>query len=168
MGEDMSTDESPKQTGLPEDSSFGVVGLAARIAEQAHEGQRDKSGQPYIGHPARVAAHLTADDAPDEVVAAGWLHDVLEDTKITADDLRNSGIPQRTIDAVNALTHLPGEPLETYLARVRENPDALQVKFADLHDNTDPARTRMLDQATRDRLAAKYRRTRRLLQTPTQ
>jgi len=129
-----------------------VVARAQRIAETAHAGQVDKSGHPYINHPRRVAERLHGDAA----VAAGWLHDVLEDTPTTTDDLRAAGIPEEVIDAVVAVTKRPGESAEDYAARVRESPIGYQVKLADLDDNTDPERLTLLDDVTRSRLETKY------------
>lgn len=68
---------------------------AERIAREAHEGQFDKAGRPYVEHPARVAAWAARldPDAPSAVIEAAWLHDVLEDTPFTRDDLAALGIP---------------------------------------------------------------------------
>lgn len=86
------------------------------------------------------------------------MHDVLEDTDVTADDLRQAGIPFEVIDAVRTLTKNSDEPnLDAYYARITANPLALAVKAADIANNTDPARVAQLDPATRNRVAAKYR-----------
>lgn len=126
--------------------------LAQRIATGAHMGQVDKSGQPYITHPQRVAARLTDPDAQ----AAAWLHDVLEDTPTTAADLAHAGIPPHIIDAVVLLTRTPHQPSDLYYRQIRSNALALQVKLADIADNTDPDRVEALDETTRARLAKKY------------
>lgn len=140
-----------------------LVDTAQEIAASAHEGQVDKLGAAYIGHPARVASHARAFGGSPEAIAAAWLHDVLEDTEVTAEDLRASGIPEAVIEAVQLLSKRPGQSLQEYCANVRGNALALLVKQADLADNTDPERTSQLDPATRKRLAEKYRRTRALL-----
>jgi len=140
-----------------------LVDVARAIATSAHDGQVDKSGRPYIGHPTRVAKNAAAAGGDDRVVAAAWLHDVLEDTNTTAADLAAAGIPPEVIDAVLAVTKVPDEPVDSYFARINADPIAIRVKHADLADNTDPDRVRLLDQATRERLAAKYARARRLL-----
>ncbi|RDI20174.1 HD domain-containing protein [Lentzea flaviverrucosa] len=127
---------------------------AIAIATTAHDGQVDKSGRPYIGHPLRVMASLTGEH---EQMAA-VLHDVIEDTPVTADDLRAHGCPAAVVDAVVALSHLPEEPQEDYLRRVAANPLALSVKRADISDNLAPARIAQLDEATQERLKAKYAR----------
>ncbi|SEQ60698.1 HD domain-containing protein [Lentzea xinjiangensis] len=132
---------------------------AVAIATAAHEGQVDKSGRPYIGHPLRVMASVSGEH---EQMAA-VLHDVIEDTPVTAADLLARGCPPDVVDAVVALSHLPDEPQEDYLRRVAANPVALAVKRADIGDNLSPARIARLDEATQDRLKAKYARALRLL-----
>jgi hypothetical protein len=94
---------------------------------------------------------------------AAVLHDVVEDTSVTAQELLARGCPQEVVDAVVALSHLPDEPQEDYLRRVAANPLALSVKYADIGDNTSPARMAQLDEATRERLQAKYDHALRLL-----
>lgn len=145
------------------DEQKSLVELAKAIAVRAHEGQVDKLGAAYIGHPARVAGHARAFGGSPEAIAAAWLHDVIEDCEVSAEDLRNSGIPETVIEAVELLSKRPGQSLEEYCAKVRGNSPALLVKQADLADNTDPERTSQLDPVTRQRLAEKYRRTRTLL-----
>ncbi len=130
--------------------------LAESIARAAHAGQTDKAGRPYAEHPARVAARVNDDPY---AVAAAWLHDVLEDTPVTAQELLAHGIPSRVVTAVQALTRLDGQPTEAYYAAVAADPLALRVKYADLADNSDPKRLATLatqDPATADRLQAKY------------
>lgn len=147
-----------------------LVPRAEMLATAAHEGQKDKAGEPYIGHPARVAAHAARrceergvfGYEANLVIAAAWLHDVLEDTTVTEAQLRES-FPDEVVDAVAAVTKHPGESLETYFERVRAVPAAILVKKADLDDNTDPQRTARLGKETRERLAAKYGRARELL-----
>lgn len=144
-----------------------VVALARQIATAAHRGQVDKAGAPYIGHPARVAGHAAAAGGDERVVAAAWLHDVVEDTGITPADLRAAGVPDDVVTAVVAVTKVPGEQVEDYFARVNRDPVAVAVKTADLADNTDPARLAALDDATRRRLEEKYARARQLLAATT-
>lgn len=93
------------------------------LRKRAHEGQEDKAGRPYIGHVARVMARV--DTAEEKIVAA--LHDVLEDTDVTPDDLRAAGCPDELLAAIDALTARPGEPYEERLARAAANPIALAV-----------------------------------------
>jgi hypothetical protein len=94
---------------------------------------------------------------------AAILHDVLEDTPVTDDDLRAAGCPEPVIAAVRALTKNSGEPLEDSMARAATNPIACAVKRADIADNSDPARLALLDEATAQRLRHKYADSTRLL-----
>lgn len=133
-----------------------LIMLAEQIATKAHAGQVDKNGVDYIEHPRGVAAQFDRETQAGECVVA-WLHDVLEDTSVTAEDLLAAGIPAPLVAAVELLSKDPTEPtLDAYYARIAANPIALAVKAADITNNTDPARVALLDQATRDRLAAKY------------
>lgn len=136
-----------------------VVDVARSIATRAHLEQVDKSGQPYIGHPARVAERVRGDDAAE---AVAWLHDVVEDTTITLNDLREH-FPEVVIRAVDAMSKRSGEPIDDYYSRVMANSVARAVKLADIADNTDPQRLALLDEATIARLAAKYAYARRIL-----
>ncbi|MBP2334238.1 HD domain-containing protein [Saccharothrix coeruleofusca] len=138
-----------------------TVADAVRIARAAHEGQVDKSGRPYIGHPLRVMERVTGDHAR----MAAVLHDVVEDTGVSAADLLAAGCPRPVVDTVVALTHLPGESQEDYLSRVAADPVAVVVKRADIADNTSPERMARLDAATRTRLRDKYARALQLLDT---
>lgn len=142
-----------------------TIDKARLVAFTAHEGQLDKAERPYITHPARVAARLDAQGEDDVVIAAGWLHDTVEDTDVTLEDIRLmlglDGHEVATI--VEALTHRPHEPLVEYWARIRTDPRAVAVKLADLDDNTDPARLALLDADTRARLEDKYARARQAL-----
>ncbi|MFM7062428.1 MAG: hypothetical protein ACKO04_02885 [Actinomycetes bacterium] len=126
---------------------------ARRIATAAHEGQTDHAGRPYIEHPERVAARLHDPDA--QVVAL--LHDVLEDTDLTAGDLRDAGATPSQLEALEALCHADDVANEDYWASLRQVPLARLVKVADLADNTDPARIALLDPARQDYFRTKYR-----------
>ncbi len=140
-----------------------LVSTAAEIARHAHLGQVDKLGVAYIEHPRRVSERFDAELQPLEAAAA-WLHDVIEDTDVSATDLLDVGIPAEVVTAVELLSKNPDEPtLDDYYARIRLNPIALAVKTADIADNTDPARTAALEPETRERLATKYAKARALL-----
>ena len=117
-------------------SAEELLALAKRIALTAHEGQVDKAGAPYWHHPAFVADHVTSPEA--KVVA--WLHDVVEDTEWSLDDLRTEGIWPEIVEGVDAITKRAGEAYESYLDRVKSNPFALAVKLADLTHNMDLSR----------------------------
>jgi hypothetical protein len=135
-----------------------MIGRAFVVAFRSHIGQVDKSGAPYIGHVVRVAAAVTS---PTEVVVA-LLHDVVEDTATTLDELATA-FPPDIVAAVDAISRRPDEDGAVYYARVAANPLARAVKAADIGDNTSPARMAMLDPETRKRLTAKYDRARSAL-----
>ena len=132
---------------------------AEAIAHRAHAGQTDKSGLDYIDHPRRVverAALIAPADLRTECIAAAWLHDVVEDTDVTLEDLRAEGFPPLVLDAVDRLTKKPDVARTDYFAAIRAHAVARLVKTADLIDNTDPERAALLDETTRNRLAEKY------------
>ncbi|MCL1907502.1 MAG: HD domain-containing protein [Propionibacteriaceae bacterium] len=133
-----------------------LVEVARRLATQAHGEQKDRAGRPYIDHPRRVAGRLEDQGETAEVVAAGWLHDVLEDTPITTEDFRALGIPEAVIEAVESVTKRPDESKQDYALRVKSCEMGLKVKRADLADNMDPNRLALLDEPTRERLTEKY------------
>lgn len=109
---------------------------AIDLAHQAHAQQVDKGGQPYINHPLRVMAKM---ETPQEKIVA-VLHDVVEDSDLTLEDLLVQGFPADIVDSIAALTKIAGEEYETYLQRVMENAIALRVKIADMTDNLDISR----------------------------
>jgi hypothetical protein len=143
--------------GLSDASLTGLLGLADRIAEAAHQGQLDKAGAAYIGHPRRVAQQVAARGGTDEQQAAALLHDVLEDIEATPEQLRTAGIPDVVIEAVIALTKVDGESYEQAVERAASDRVARLVKRCDIEDNTDPERLALLDPHTRQRLVARYR-----------
>ncbi|KOX32814.1 MULTISPECIES: HD domain-containing protein [Streptomyces] len=127
----------------------------------AHAGQVDKIGVPYIEHVRAVAAGL----APfgDELVMAGLLHDVIEDTDVTAAQLLAMGVPLRVVGIVKDVTNQPGVPYEEKIRRIIRSCDATLVKIADNAHNSHPDRAALLPEEKRTRLAAKYRAARDVL-----
>jgi len=130
------------------------IATADAIAARAHASQVDKAGMPYVGHVRRVASYVDPTNA-DAVVAA-LLHDVIEDSGITAAELADRGIPAAAIDAVERLTRRSDQPSASYYQRIGDHPIAREVKLADLADNTDPERMATLSEADRTRLTRKY------------
>ena len=106
---------------------------AIRIALEAHRGQRDRAGAPYVLHPLRMMLR----GRTDAERMAAVLHDVVEDSAWTLDDLRARGFPGEVVDAVDALTRRPDEPWDAFVERAAANPIARRVKLADLEDNLD-------------------------------
>jgi len=105
------------------------------IATNAHDGQFDKGGAPYILHPLKVMHYLKTDDEELQCIALG--HDVIEDTKVTYRDLADAGISVRVMDGIKALTKQPGQTLDEYKEGVFANRDAMLVKSCDLRHNSD-------------------------------
>lgn len=110
------------------------------LATNAHAGQYDLSGQPYILHPLKVMYYLKTDDEELQCIALG--HDVIEDCDVTYEDLRNEGFSDRVIDGIGCLTKIPGETFNEYKAKVKSNLDAVKVKMQDLRHNSDIRRLR--------------------------
>lgn len=133
------------------------------MADCAHAGQVDKIGVPYIEHVRAVAAGL----APfgDKLVMAGLLHDIIEDTDWTAEQLREAGIPSSVVAIVEAVTNQPGLPYAEKVHRITHSNDATLVKIADNAHNSRPDRAAQLPEEKRARLAAKYRAARDVLWT---
>ncbi len=105
------------------------------LMTNAHAGQFDKGGRPYALHPLAVMYLLNTDDEELQCIALG--HDIIEDTSVTYEELRNAGISQRVQDGIRALTKIPGETHDEYKARVFANTDAMKVKMCDLQHNSD-------------------------------
>ena len=123
---------------------------AIALAISEHRGQRDKIGKPYIFHPLRVMQHMDTDK--EKIVAV--LHDVVEDTSITLDDLLSKGYSNEIVDAIDCLSKRGSEEYFDYIERVKKSPMAIQVKLADLQDNMDPNRIPdESEQAKKERLA---------------
>lgn len=139
---------------------MSLLEQAIAIAVTAHRGQTDRAGHPYILHPLRVMLRL--DDEPARIVAV--LHDVIEDTGTTADDLRRAGFPPEILDALDHVTKRAGESYDDFAARAARNPIARRVKLADLEDNLDVRRLEAVTEADTARLA-KYVRAWRYLRS---
>jgi (p)ppGpp synthase/HD superfamily hydrolase len=108
-----------------------LLELAIKIAVDAHQGQDDKAGQPYILHP--LAVMLSVETTAEKIVAV--LHDVVEDTSVSLDDLLENGLPPFIVKAVDAITKRKGEDYQTYLSRVCSDEIARSVKIKDIHHN---------------------------------
>ena len=102
---------------------------AISLATEAHKGQTDKNGAPYILHPLRVMARVKSNT--EKIVAV--LHDVIEDTDYTIENLRKNGYSKEVLEAIDCLTKRDGEDYDEYINRSRTNPIASKVKI----DNID-------------------------------
>ena len=105
------------------------------IATNAHAGQFDRGGNPYILHPLKVMHYLKGSDEELQCIALG--HDLIEDTDVTYSELAAAGMSSRVIEGIRALTKMPGENYAEYKARVMCSRDAMLVKLCDLRHNTD-------------------------------
>jgi (p)ppGpp synthase/HD superfamily hydrolase len=136
---------------------------AIEIAISAHKGQTDKGGNPYILHPLRVMISL--ESQAEKMV--GVLHDVVEDSDWTFEDLENEGFPVDVIDALKSVTkneseHGSDEGYFRFVERAKLNPIGARVKIADLHDNLDISRIPKLDESAMQRIN-KYKRSLEIL-----
>jgi len=121
---------------------------AMEIAFYAHKEQVDKAGMPYIFHPIHLAEQM--DD--EESVCIALLHDVVEDTEMTLDDLRVQGFSYRIIDSLALLTHEKGIEYMEYIRNIKFNPLATRVKLADLRHNSDTTRLDVVDDKEKQRV----------------
>ena len=132
---------------------------AMKLCFEAHKNQKDKSGMPYVFHPFHLAEQMT-----DELTTvAALLHDVVEDTDYTFEDLRGMGYPEKVLEALMLLTHDDATPYLAYVERLKENPIASAVKLADLRHNSDLSRLDHVDQKALDRVE-KYKKAIALLE----
>ena len=131
---------------------------AMKLCYEAHKDQVDKSGMPYVFHPFHVAEQMT--DEATTIVAL--LHDVVEDTDYTLEDLAAEGFGKDILEAVALMTHEDDVPYLEYVAKLKDNPIARAVKLADLAHNSDLPRIGEVDEETRERLE-KYKKAMALL-----
>lgn len=125
-----------------------LIEKALGIALEAHRGQIDKYGQPYVLHPLRLM-HRFRDP---ELQTIAVLHDVVEDSDCTLDQLKTEGFGERIVQAVDALTRRDEESYVSLIDRAADNPLARQVKLADLEDNMDIRRMKTVGDLERERL----------------
>ena len=131
---------------------------ALKLCFEAHKDQLDKSDMPYVFHPFHLAEQMT-----DEVTTiVALLHDVIEDTDYTLENLRDMGFSEAALEAIALMTHAPDVPYMDYVAKIKTNPVARAVKLADLRHNSDMTR---LDQVTPwdETRAEKYKKAMALL-----
>jgi (p)ppGpp synthase/HD superfamily hydrolase len=126
---------------------------AIEIAASAHAGQVDKAGAPYVLHPLRMMLRMSDNQA--RMVAV--LHDVIEDTPWSLEQLREQGFADSVLTAVDALTRRQGETYEAFILRAASDPIARLVKIADLEDNSDLSRFASPSDKDRSRIE-KYQR----------
>ena len=133
---------------------------AIAIAAEAHAGQKDRAGAPYILHPIRLMIQMDSEDA----MMAAVLHDVVENSTWTLDDLRKEGFSNEVLNAVDSLTHRDkeGEDYWDYIQRAKSDPIAIKVKLADLEDNLNPDRLNEITEKDEKRFD-RYRKAQEML-----
>ena len=124
---------------------MSLLEKAILLAVKAHQGQVDKAGAPYILHPLRVMLKLNSETE----MITGILHDVIEDTNWTLENLRQERFPEEIIEALDCLTRREGEDYQDFIKRVAGNPLARNVKLADLEDNLNILRFETITERTR-------------------
>ena len=130
-----------------------MLELALSIATEAHRGQFDKAGVDYVEHPIYVASQVDS----EEEKAVALLHDVIEDSSVTAEELLNAGLPETVVTAVQILSKKKRQDYQTYLKTVKSNPLARAVKLADLKHNSDLSRLETITDKDLERLE-KYKK----------
>lgn len=121
---------------------------ALKICFNAHKEQVDKTGLPYVFHPFHLAEQMDDEDS----VCLALLHDVVEDTNVSFEDLINEGFNENIINALKLLTHKDDTPYLEYVIKIKENQLAKKVKLADLKHNSDLSRLDLL----KDKIPPKY------------
>ncbi len=137
----------------PNSEYESLLQRAIAIATKAHEGQVDKAGNPYIEHPLFVMENVNSIE--QKIVAV--LHDAVEDSELTFDELRSEGFSEVIVLAIVAITKIEGEAYAAYLERVIANAIALRVKIADVSHNLDISRIANPTEADFQRIA-KYKK----------
>lgn len=127
---------------------MSTLARAIALAAVAHQEQFDKAGAPYILHPLRMMQQMRTEE--EKIVAV--LHDVVEDTAWTFEQLRTEGFSETILAALDGVTGRAGESYEAFIARAQANPIARRVKLADLQDNMDTRRIRTLTDKDIERL----------------
>ena len=122
---------------------------AMQLCFDSHKEQVDKSGMPYIFHPLILAEQMDT----EETTIVALLHDVVEDTHVTLEDLRSMGFGETVLEAINLMTHEKGVPYMEYVAAIKKNPIARQVKIADLRHNSTLSRLDSVGQKDLERVA---------------
>lgn len=150
----------PKVPAVPQEQAADTIGNTRRWARMCHGKSVDKAGFPYVHHLDAVARNIYMLAGWDrELIQAGYLHDLIEDTTATSKMLLENGFSQRTVDTVFCVTKYSGEPNYEYISYVIENGrDPMIVKLADLYHNTEEVRLddKAITQVVRERLEKKY------------
>lgn len=136
-----------------------LLNRAIELAEKYHEGQLDKGGEPYIKHPLRVMADVKT--LEEKILAV--LHDVLEDCKVSPNQLINEGIPKEIVQKLEILCKGKNEDYFHYIDRIKKDRAAVNVKLSDLNDNMNLQRLKQITEKDIKRLE-KYKKAKEILQ----
>ena len=131
---------------------------ALLLAYEAHKDQLDRTGLPYIFHPYRIAEEMIDESS----TCVALLHDLIEDTDTTLEDLESEGFPAEVVEGVRLMTHEEDVPYFDYVERLKTNPLARAVKLADLRDNNNVGRLEKVEEEGLKRFE-KYREATRIL-----
>lgn len=121
--------------------------MALKLCFEAHKEQTDKSGMPYVFHPFHLAEQMET----EETTIVALLHDLVEDTAYTVEDLADMGFSKAVTDAIALMTHTKNIEYMDYVRRIKENPIAKTVKLADLNHNSDLSRLDIVDEKALNR-----------------
>ena len=121
---------------------------ALKLCFEAHKEQVDKSGLPYVFHPFHLAEQMES----EETTVVALLHDVVEDTNYTIEDLTAMGFDKAVTDAIALMTHADGVDYMDYVRAIKENPIAKAVKLADLTHNSELSRLDIIDEKALQRV----------------
>ena len=141
-----------------EEKLYSYLERAIELATEHHEGQTDKAGKPYIEHPLRLMNQVESED--EKIVAV--LHDIVEDTDMSLDDLRDEGFSEEVLSAIECVTKQDDEDYDSFIERISFNPLAVKVKLADLEDNMDLSRLPEVTDKDMERME-KYKRAKEIL-----
>lgn len=157
--------EGMKELGFTDREYFRQFKAAFYLAELAHKHQVDKGGMDYICHPVTVALHVCehypASRKRDRAMVVALLHDVLEDTQVTADALKSFGFEPKMIRIVQLLSHDPADTYDDYLEKLYVSRTAMKIKCADMTDNENL--NRLKTPAAKDVHRSSFYRSRRLV-----
>lgn len=130
-----------------------IIEKSLEIALKAYAGQKDKAGKTYILHPLRIMSKMKT----EEEMSVALLHDVIEDSGFTAQDLLDEGIPSSIVDAVQLLSRNDNEDYYEFIEKLLNNKLSAKVKRADIEDNMNILRLNEVSDKDLDRIA-KYHR----------
>lgn len=137
---------------------MNLIEKSLEIALKAYSGQKDKAGKTYILHPLRLMAKMET----EEEMSVALLHDVIEDSEISAEDLLKEGIPANVVEAVQLLSKTGEESYEQFISRIHGNRLAVKVKKADIEDNLNILRLETVEEQDLERIA-KYHKAWKML-----